>query len=224
MEDNAKRPDARGEPEASPPSPVAGSRRERRRLATRRSIQAAAIELALQRGLENVTVQAISDAADIAPSTFFTYFGSKDAALSMDVPWNEARVRTEILARPEGEPVLTSVREVAKVIAADFTSRVHGKERWSELFTRYPQLAHQVDLVETIRRGIAQGLAERWAEDAESEARIALLATVAVAVGELAIERWGVDSDAPGTGRALESYIDELFDLLEQGFEPGRNR
>lgn len=219
MEDNAQR---REEPEAAPATGGSG-RRERRRLATRRSIQAAAIELALQRGLENVTVQAISDAADIAPSTFFTYFGSKDAALSLDVQWNEARVRAAILDRPEGEPVLITVREVAREIAADFTSRVMGKERWSELFTRYPQLAHQEDVVETIRRGIAQGLAERWG-DAESEARIALLAAVAVAVGELAIERWGADCHAPGAGRPLGDYIDELFDLLEQGFEPGRNR
>lgn len=220
MEDNARRREA---PEAGPGA-GGGGRRERRRLATRRSIQAAAIELALERGLENVTVQAISDAADIAPSTFFTYFGSKDAALSLDVQWNEARVRAMILDRPAGEPVLTTVREVAREIAADFTSRVTGRERWSELFTRYPQLAHQDDMVETIRRGIAQGLAERWGEDAESEVRIALLAAVAVALGELAIERWGADSHAPGARRPLGAYIDELFDLLERGFEPGRNR
>lgn len=195
------------------------SRRERRRLATRRSIQAAALRLALERGLEHVTVQAISDAADIAPSTFFTYFGSKDECLLIDIPWNEARVSQAVKARPADEPVMRSMREVVKEIGGDVVSRVAEMDVLKQALERYPELAtkdhHQLEM---FRRGIAQGLAERWTDTGRSQAAIALLASVTVAVGELAVERWNADRIERGAA-AFDPYVDELFDLLEQGFE-----
>lgn len=55
--------------------------RERKRLATKNAIQLAALELAQERGIDQVTVDEISHAANISPRTFFNYFRSKDAAI-----------------------------------------------------------------------------------------------------------------------------------------------
>lgn len=60
--------------------------RERKRLATRRAIQLAVVELVAERGLEGVTVDEISRVADISPRTFFNYFASKEEAMLGDAP------------------------------------------------------------------------------------------------------------------------------------------
>ncbi|TXN28372.1 TetR/AcrR family transcriptional regulator [Lacisediminihabitans profunda] len=60
--------------------------RERKRLATRRAIQFAALSLVAEKGLDTVTIDEISNVADISPRTFFNYFASKEAAIVGDAP------------------------------------------------------------------------------------------------------------------------------------------
>jgi AcrR family transcriptional regulator len=60
--------------------------RERKRLATRRAIQLAALELATERGFDRVTIDEISHVANISPRTFFNYFPSKESAIIGEVP------------------------------------------------------------------------------------------------------------------------------------------
>jgi AcrR family transcriptional regulator len=60
--------------------------RERKRLATRRAIQMAVLKLVAERGLDGVTIDEISRAADVAPRTFFNYFATKEEAMLGDAP------------------------------------------------------------------------------------------------------------------------------------------
>jgi AcrR family transcriptional regulator len=55
--------------------------RERRRVATRREISRVALDLVLERGLADVTVEDIAQAAGVSPRTFFNYFPSKKSAV-----------------------------------------------------------------------------------------------------------------------------------------------
>lgn len=62
------------------PTPTPGLR-ERKKRQTRTAIEAATIDLALELGLANVTVEAIAERADITARTFFNHFADKDDAV-----------------------------------------------------------------------------------------------------------------------------------------------
>ncbi|MFF2049975.1 TetR family transcriptional regulator [Leifsonia sp. NPDC058194] len=81
--------------------------RERKRIATRRAIQLAALTLASERGFDRVTVDEISHAANVSPRTFFNYFPSKETAIIGELPElpDEDDVERFIDAGPE-EPIL----------------------------------------------------------------------------------------------------------------------
>src|SRR5919198_3147412 len=87
-------------------------RRERKKLATRQALQAAALRLVAERGLDQVTVEDISEAADVAARTFFNHFSSKEEALLGDVPEKEATVHRMVVERPAMESPLEAVGQV----------------------------------------------------------------------------------------------------------------
>jgi len=60
----------------------AGQRREARALETRRRIVEAGLRLFLEAGYVNTTVQAIAQAAGVAPATIYQAFGTKHAVLA----------------------------------------------------------------------------------------------------------------------------------------------
>lgn len=75
--------------------------RERKKLETREALAAAAIRLAIERGIEHVTVDDIAAAAGVSARTFFNYFPAKEDAI----------------LRPDADP-MEFAREMAASIAA----------------------------------------------------------------------------------------------------------
>jgi AcrR family transcriptional regulator len=65
----------------SQPSSIRPSRRERRREETRQRLIEAALALMQQKPFEQVTVEEITELADVAKGTFFTYFPTKEHLL-----------------------------------------------------------------------------------------------------------------------------------------------
>src|ERR1700757_752479 len=97
-------------PVATTPAP---SLRERKKLATRRQLRAAALHLVAEHGMANVTVEDIAAAADVSPRTFFNYFPSKEAALfGGNDPDRAGRLRDQVASEAPGEPALTALRIV----------------------------------------------------------------------------------------------------------------
>jgi AcrR family transcriptional regulator len=115
--------------------------RERKRVATRQAIQSAVLRLALDRGLEHVTVEEISRDADISPRTFFNYFVSKEAAMAGDSPaLLEGDGIAEFMA---GGPTGDLLRDLGELIATAAESASESRETLllrRDLHQRYPHL------------------------------------------------------------------------------------
>ena len=86
-------------------------RRERKKLATRQAIADEAMRLFLQRGYDAVTVSEIADAADVAVSTVFKHFDSKEAIAFARDPAVEAELTRAVHERPPGVTIVGSLRD-----------------------------------------------------------------------------------------------------------------
>jgi AcrR family transcriptional regulator len=75
-------------------------RRERRAAETRLRLFRCALQLFTERGFSNVTVEDITEAADVGKGTFFNYFNSKEHVLGVMAEIQIGKVR-EALARAE---------------------------------------------------------------------------------------------------------------------------
>lgn len=88
-----------------------GGLRARKKLATRRALRRAALELAAERGPGGVTVEAIAEAAGVAPRTFFNHFSCKEEALVGPGESVSAVLADQVRSRPAGEPALWAIGE-----------------------------------------------------------------------------------------------------------------
>ncbi|MGI5500334.1 TetR/AcrR family transcriptional regulator [Lentzea sp. CA-135723] len=86
------------------------TRREHKKAVTRRSLAGAALRLAMEHGLDGVTVEDIADAAGVSRRTFSNYFTSKeDAVLDADRQRTQALVSL-VQDRPEHETAWQALR------------------------------------------------------------------------------------------------------------------
>ncbi len=93
--------------------------RQRRRAVVER----VALDLALDRGYEAVTVELICDAAVVSPSTFFNYFGSKERALLGPEPDLLDRDRLAPFITGTGDPLV----DLMTVLVADWPADAEGR-------------------------------------------------------------------------------------------------
>jgi AcrR family transcriptional regulator len=81
-------------PLGDPPNrPAAPGRRQRRAAETRLRLFRCALQLFAERGFPNVTVEDITEAADVGKGTFFNYFESKDQVLGVMAEIQLGKVR-----------------------------------------------------------------------------------------------------------------------------------
>lgn len=143
--------------------------RERKRLATRRSIQIAVLHLTAERGLDQVTVDDISRAAGVSPRTFFNYFPTKEASLAGDLPMEFAGDVAERFERaaPDRDPLADLVGIIAEQAEAHgvIDPELHQLRR--RVLADYPQIfALRMDRVRAFEADIAASVAVRLRADA----------------------------------------------------------
>ncbi|MFE3518686.1 TetR/AcrR family transcriptional regulator [Streptomyces sp. NPDC059166] len=195
--------------------------RERKKRATRRGIAEAAVRLAAEHGVENVTVEAISEAAGVSPRTFFNYFPSHDDAFVLVDEEVGERVRESVRGAAADRAPLDVVRDALVGELDGFESR---QELWalqSKVLQRSPHLIH---------RGLKAQIADEqalavaitdWLRATRPDTGGApdpglfprLLAAVAHTAARVAVESW---CEHPGETSLAEAF-QEVFARLAQG-------
>jgi AcrR family transcriptional regulator len=202
--------------------------RERKRAATSRAIQLAALELVAERGLDRVTVEDIARRADVSPRTLFNYFSSKEEAFTGVSPELSDPEATERFVSGRG-PILDDLVELVLTSVASGLDDLDILQLRRRLMKQYPEMAaRRAASFRTFEDQLAGILEERLrrtdstlAGDAQQlSERARLLALVAIAAMRHAWSLW-----ADGDQRvSLPSRLRRSFQQLESvlGSEPAR--
>ena len=177
--------------------------RERKKLATWRAIQSAALRLFDEQGYEATTVEQIAAAADVSRATFFNYFAGKDATL-LDQDPQERREWQDLMAeRPADESLWDSLSAILTGFCESLRDRMPLQRR---LKAESPAFAQT-----------AQSFAEQFFSDLRHwvESRITgsdaltpiLQLNLAVAATLTAYETWPTDEPYDGFVWRLERCL-----------------
>jgi AcrR family transcriptional regulator len=94
---------------APQPLPEAVGRRQRRAAETRLRLFRSALQLFAERGFPNVTVEDITEAADVGKGTFFNYFKTKDHVLGVMAEIQLAKVAEALALAEDGKQTVHAV-------------------------------------------------------------------------------------------------------------------
>jgi len=197
------------------------SLRERKKLATRRSLRRHALDLVAKRGFANVTVEDIAEAADVSPRTFFNYFPSKEAVLFGADPDRAATLRDRLVHAAPGAAALDALRVViaedAQAVADELRELGGNPVLWLRRMKEaradpHLRAAHAAQMA-MIERAVTEGLAQRLGVDPELDPYPALLAASGASVFRSSISFWA----GSGGTVPLTELIDLAFRALADG-------
>jgi len=184
-------------------------RHERRRAATRRTIQEHALRLFLEQGFEETTVEQVAAAAGVSHMTFFRHFPSKADVVEQD---EYDPMLVELIAtRPIEEQPLTAVhralRQGLEAVLAEDRAAILTRSR---LVFQTPSLrARAWRNEEATRHLVAEALGRRDGASCQ-ELALQVLAGAAVAAITAAISSWVATDGADD----LVVLVDEAFEAL----------
>lgn len=191
--------------------------RERKKQETRDSLQSAALRLTADRGLDRVTVEAIADAADVSPRTFFNYFSSKEqAVIGTDDQWAQ-RIHAAVDGLPASDEPLELLRAVLSEMATTIAESRDRHLLLMQVIADNPSLLpRQVAAFVEFEALLVEVLTAR---SAPRSTDVGL--TVACGVGALrvSVNRW-----LAADGVDLYELLNTAIDTLAVGLGPAAER
>jgi AcrR family transcriptional regulator len=173
--------------------------RERKKLATKQALAWTALQLAVERGLENVRVEDITDAVNVSRRTFTNYFSCKEEAIASLNADRAARAAEALAERPAGEPLADSL---AEVFAAQYQAASGMvRERIEPLRMVISSPALRGEYLKTLAQAegpLAKVIAERTGADPRADLHPHVLAAAVTAAVRAATGHW-IDNNATGS-------------------------
>ncbi|MFI5889087.1 TetR/AcrR family transcriptional regulator [Actinoplanes sp. NPDC051513] len=190
-------------------------RRDRKKQQTRSALMSAALRLVDERGLDRVTVEEISAAADVSSRTFFNYFATKDDAILGDPVMEGPVVCRRLLAQPPEVPIVDAVLQVFDPAIEQIQAE---RELW---LLRMRVIKNNPALLPVLfTRGAVEeerfvaAVAERVGVPKDHTFPV-LTAALTGAAFRTAMMRWATS----GTNEHLSKYVNESFALLRNGLK-----
>ena len=192
--------------------------RDLKKQITRTAIANAALELAVERGLEQVTLDEIAEHAFVSPRTVSNYFSGKEEAIAAAGRDLKDSILDDLALRPASEPPLESLNRIAVGFVRSLTPEELEAQRQKRLLgERYPGInAYLMARYESVEEMLRPALARRTGTDSDRDIYPWVLASAAVAAIRIAVTRWVT------SGADLEELVSLLhisFGHLQQGLD-----
>ena len=165
--------------------------RERKKLATREALAQTALQLAVERGLENVRVEDITDAVNVSRRTFTNYFSSKEEAIASVNSDRSARIAEALRERPADEPLACSLAEVFTAEYAEAAALDRNDIERIRLVTSSPAL--RGEFLKALVEGelpLAKVIADRTGTDVQHDLYPRVLAAAVFSAARAAVGYW----------------------------------
>jgi AcrR family transcriptional regulator len=192
-------------------------RRERKKRETRRALRRAALQLVTERGVENVTVQDIADAADVSTRTFFNHFACKEDVLVGVDPSGVDIFRLTLAEQPEEATPLQVLRAVLVWVAGLLSEHADELRMQIAISHDNPQLlAREMAGFGQYERVLFEDIVRRSGTDPCRDVYPALAAGAAVAALRAGLSVWRHS----GGSTSLADLVGQAFDHLGRGLPP----
>jgi AcrR family transcriptional regulator len=190
--------------------------RERKKEATRQALHEAVLRLAVERGLDAVTVDAVADQANVSRRTFSNYFANKEEALLYGDHRHVERLLDRIRSRPRTESPWQALTMAA---AAQYADLDRLDPRWVaqlRLVRMHPSLlAQQVATQLALEEELAAEIAARGEPSPASAMRARVMAAVFLATIRTVITMWATDESRGPLSEAIRAGLDRVAEQFD---------
>ncbi|MBF6448728.1 TetR family transcriptional regulator [Nocardia elegans] len=177
-------------------------RRERKKAATRQKIADTALRLFLERGYDAVGIRDVAAEADVAVTTLFSHFPSKEALVFERDDDFEQRLTRAVAERAADEPLVPALRREILALVRHCTAA--GADPIWRMIEESPALRQYE---ESMRLRHAESLATAIAADPELARTPTACRTIArFVIDAYSLARESADPDAA---------VDEIFAMIE---------
>jgi AcrR family transcriptional regulator len=177
-------------------------RRERKKAATRQKIADTALRLFAERGYDAVGIREVAAEADVAVTTLFSHFSSKEALVFEQDEDFEQRLVLAVTDRPPNEALIPALRREIHAMVRHCTA--DGAASLWRMIEESPALRHYE---ESMRQRHARSLAAAVAADLD----VPQTSPACGALARFVVDAFSVarEADDPHTA------VDEVFRMIE---------
>ncbi|MFE4643150.1 TetR/AcrR family transcriptional regulator [Streptomyces sp. NPDC056730] len=177
-------------------------RRERKKAATRQKIADTALRLFLERGFDAVGIRDVAAEADVAVTTVFSHFASKEALVFEQDEDFELRLARAVTGRAADEPLIPALRREVEALVRHCTAD-SATPIW-RMIEASPALR---EYEESMRLRHAEALATAIAADPV----LSQTTTACRTIARVVIDAYSLAREAADPQAAL----DEIFQMVE---------